>query len=36
MKLMDTRKIKKMGWEEKVNLKDGIKKTIIEFNNKEK
>jgi GDP-L-fucose synthase len=32
-KLMDTSKINKMGWEAKINLKEGIEKTIIEFNN---
>jgi GDP-L-fucose synthase len=30
-KLMDTNKINKMGWMAAINLKEGVKKTIIEF-----
>jgi len=32
-KLMDTSKINKMGWSSKINLLDGVSKTIKEFNN---
>jgi len=32
-KLMDTKKINKLGWNYKINLEKGLKKTIIEFKN---
>ncbi len=31
-KLMDTEKINKLGWKPKINLKDGIQKTVLEAN----
>ncbi len=35
-KLMDTSKINKLGWISQINLKDGLSKTIKEFNNTNK
>ena len=35
-KLMDTSKINNLGWEAKINLFDGIKKTVLEFSNEER
>ena len=35
-KLMDTTKINRLGWKEKIKLTDGIKKTVLEFINIEK
>ena len=32
-KLMDTSKINKMGWSAKINILDGVSKTIKEFSN---
>jgi GDP-L-fucose synthase len=31
-KLMDVKKINELGWKYKITLKEGIKKTISEFN----
>ena len=33
-KLMDTSKINKLGWKSKINLKDGIRRTILEVKDK--
>ena len=33
LKRLDTSKIKKLGWQAKVDIKNGLKKTIKEFKN---